>query len=211
MTEITLPKAHGHWLLPLLRVLCWPLLFLLGPCRYIGTRHVPRKGGLLVIANHLSDCDPVILQAACPRAIQFMGKSELFTMKIVGPILKWWGSFPVKRGSPDRNSLRLAAELAKSGQTVGIFPEGQLSENSLLQEIKPGAALIIKMAKVPVICCGLSGTPKIVPYGSTWARPALSWVTAHWGEPKVFDEEASNDEIVAWIEAQLRELTGQQT
>lgn len=211
MAEIELPKAHGHWLLPILRILAWPLLFVLGPCRTYGAKRVPRKGGLIVIANHLSDCDPVILQGASPRAIQFMGKSELFTMKVVGPILKWWGSFPVKRGAPDRNSLRLAAELAKSGRTVGVFPEGQLSTDGKLQEIKPGAALIIKMAKVPVICCGLQRTNKIIPYGSTIARPSLGWVTARWGEAREFGEETSNEEIVAWMESQLRELTGQQT
>lgn len=205
--EVDLPKPHGHWLLPLARYLIiGPILTIFGPFRFSGSGRVPRKGGLIILCNHLADCDPVALQGACPRGIQFMSKSELWEMKVVGPLLKWWGSFAVKRGEPDRAALRLAAELAKSGAAVGIFPEGQLSENGKLQEIKPGAALIIRMAGVPVICCGLHNTNRIMPYGKLVPRPAFAWVTATWGEARTFDKDATTEEIVAWIEAEFRRL-----
>ena len=205
--EVDLPKPHGHWLLwPIRFLILGPILTIFGPFRFSGSRNVPRKGGLIILCNHLADCDPVALQCACPRGIQYMSKSELWEMKIVGPMLKWWGSFPVKRGEPDRASLRIAAELAKSGAVVGIFPEGQLSEDGRLLEIKPGAALIIRMAGVPVICCGLRNTNKIMPYGKLIPRPALAWVTANWGEPREFSKEDTTEEIVAWAEAEFRRL-----
>lgn len=204
--EIDLPKPHGHSLILLLKGLAFPLMTLLGPFRYSGSKNVPSKGGVIILCNHLADCDPIALQLACPRGIQFMSKSELWEMKIIGPLLKWWGCFAVKRGEPDRASLRIAAELAKSGGVVGIFPEGQLSEDGKLQEIKPGAALIIRMAGVPVICCGLKNTNRVVPYGSMIPRPAFSWVSATWGEPREFSKDTSTEEIVAWAESEFRRL-----
>ncbi|MBS1702286.1 MAG: 1-acyl-sn-glycerol-3-phosphate acyltransferase [Armatimonadetes bacterium] len=205
--EIDLPVPRGHWAIELLRYLVvFPLLTLLGPLRFRGWNRVPRKGGLIILCNHLADCDPVVLQAACPRGIQFMSKSELWDMKVVGPMMKWWGAFPVKRGEPDRASLRIAAELAKGGAAVGIFPEGQLSEDGLLQEIKPGAALIIRMAGVPVICCGLRNTNRILPYGKLVPRPAFAWVSANWGEVREFSKESTTEEIVAWAESEFRRL-----
>ncbi len=205
--ELDLPKPHGHWMLGLIRILIlWPVLTLLGPFRFRGYRNVPRKGGLIILCNHLADCDPVALQAACPRGIQFMSKSELWDMKVVGPLMRWWGAFPVKRGEPDRGALRIASELAKGGAAVCIFPEGQLSEDGKLQEIKPGATLVVRMADVPVICCGLRNTNRVIPYGKLVPRPALAWVSATWGEPKKFEKDATTEDIVAWAEAEFRRL-----
>jgi 1-acyl-sn-glycerol-3-phosphate acyltransferase len=164
------------------------------------------QGGLIVIANHLADADPMVVQYACPRGIHFMSKSELWTVPVLKNFFAWWGSFPVKRGSPDRASLRLAAELAKAGRVVGIFPEGQLSEDTKLQPIREGAALIVRMAGVPVICCGIKNTNRIMPYGKLIPRPSLAKVTAVWGEARHFDGDATNEEIAAWMESELRRL-----
>jgi 1-acyl-sn-glycerol-3-phosphate acyltransferase len=135
-----------------------------------------------------------------------MSKSELFSMKVVGTWMRFWGAFPVKRGAPDRRSLRIASELAKAGNVVGIFPEGQLSENGQLQEIREGAALIVRMAEVPVIVCGLRNTNRMVPYGSVIPRPAFARITATWGEARTFSKDSSNEEIAAWMESELRRL-----
>jgi len=94
------------------------------------------------------------------------------------------------------------------GEAVGIFPEGQLSEDGELQEIKGGVALIIRMAPgVPVICCGLKDTNKIIPYGKIVPRPAFKRIDVTWGEPRSFAKGTSVEEITGWIEGQLRELT----
>jgi 1-acyl-sn-glycerol-3-phosphate acyltransferase len=179
---------------------------LLGPFRVRGWRNVPRKGGLIVLCNHLSDCDPVATQLACPRGIQFMSKSELYEMKWLGMIMNWWGNFPVKRGEPDRNSLRIASELAKSGAAVCIYPEGKISEFATLLPLKPGAALIVRMAEVPVIVCAMNGTNRMMPYTKVIARPALGWITVSWSEPKTFGKDASNEDILEWAEAEFRRL-----
>jgi 1-acyl-sn-glycerol-3-phosphate acyltransferase len=204
--EVKFPSNRAHKWLGVLKVLCTPLLFFMGPCFSRNSKAVPRSGGLIVIANHLADTDPLVLQYGCPRAVHFMSKSELWTIPVLGGILRWWGSFAVKRGAPDRSSLRLASELAKDGRAVCIFPEGQLSEDGKLQKIREGAALIIRMAGVPVVCCGLRNTNRMLPYGKLIPRPAFSRVSVTWGEARSFTKESSNEEIVEWMESELRRL-----
>lgn len=194
---------------PVVRVFLHVLFWVLGPVVTKGRYRVPRKGGVIILANHLADVDPVVTQMACPRDIYFMAKSELFDMKIVGSVLRYWNAFPVKRGEPDRNALKHAAELAKAGHVVCVYPEGQLSETGELQPLKAGIALIVRMAGVPVICLGLRNTNRVLPYGSLIPRPAFRAVRAEWGEPREFSHGASTEEILAWTEAQLRALTGQ--
>jgi 1-acyl-sn-glycerol-3-phosphate acyltransferase len=138
--------------------------------------------------------------------MQFMSKSELWEIKWLGKFMKWWGNFSVKRGEPDRQSLRIAAELAKAGAVVCIYPEGKIAEDGRFQKMMPGAALIIRMAGVPVICCGMNGNDKVMPYGKLVPRPAFGWITSTWGEAKTFDQDATNEDIIAWADAELRRL-----
>lgn len=178
---------------------------LLGPLRIRREAPLPSSGFLLVM-NHQSDCDPVFSYIAARRPVRFMAKSELFEMRLIGPAIKFWGGFPVRRGAPDRSSLKTAIQLLESGEVVGIYPEGRLSEDGQLQPLLSGVALIIQKAGVPVVCCGLSGTNRVIPYGSYIPRPAFRWVWARFGAPRQFEAEASNEEIMAWLESELRRL-----
>lgn len=188
-------------------LLAWLIMMIFGPFRTIGRYRVPKEGGLLILANHRADIDPMAVQLASPRVVHFMAKSELFKIPILGGILRYFKAFPVNRGAPDRQSIRFAVDLLTKGETVCIYPEGQLTETGHLQPIMPGAGLIIRMAKTPVICCGLNGTDRIMPYGKFIPRFSFKTVTATWGDAKSFSENTSNEEIVAWVEAELRSLT----
>jgi 1-acyl-sn-glycerol-3-phosphate acyltransferase len=135
-----------------------------------------------------------------------MAKSELFGIPILGGLMRAFGAFPVRRGAPDRASLRTAIQLLKAGEVVGMFPEGALTESGELQTILPGAGLVARQAGVPVICVGLRNTERVLPYGALVPRPGWRRIWAVWGEPKVFHPHDSNDEVVRWIESQLRSL-----
>ncbi len=201
------PWALTHILMPLLRALVWLPLQLLGPMKVRGAYRVPSQGGVLILGNHIADLDPPVVQYGCKRPLHFMAKSELFAIPVVGSMLRLWKAFPVKRGEPDRVALRRAADLLKAGEAVSIFPEGQLSEDGELQPLKPGIALIIRMAQCPVICCGIKGTNLILPYGKVLPRPAFKTVELIWGEPHTFAQNATTEEIMIWVEGQLRLLT----
>jgi len=201
-----MPEAFTRFWLPLGRAFVWFIFLILGPVRVRGSYRVPKKGGVLVLSNHLSDIDPVVVQFACARPVHFMAKSELFSMRVIGPVIKFFGAFPVKRDAADRQAIKNSAELLKAGEVVGIFPEGQISEDGQLAELKGGVALIARMGGSPVICCGLRDTQRIIPYGSTIPRPALRTVEAVWGEPRTFCKETSPEEFMAWVRGQFLEL-----
>ncbi len=209
-SHVEAPMQHPAFTsvaIPAMRLVCWVLFTLLGPFRAVGRNNIPRQGGLLILANHRADVDPIVVQLACPRPIYYMAKSELFTIPILGRIMRWFRAFPVKRGEPDRSSIKRAVAYAHAGQATCLFPEGQLSETGELQELKPGAALIVRMADVPVICCGVKNTERILPYGKLLPRPALRWVTCAWGEPRTFERHATTEEIIEWANGELLRLT----
>jgi len=200
-------RAFYLFQFPLVKGFAWVVMWLLGRVKAIGKRNVPSSGGLLILFNHRSDCDPVAGQVCCPRPIHFMAKSELWDMWGVRSVLNWMKCFPVKRGEPDKAAMKHAIELLKAGECVGVFPEGQLTESGELQELKPGIALIVRMSGVPVICCGLKNTDKVVPYGSLIPRPSLKRVIARWGEVKTFERKAETEEILGWAASELKRLS----
>jgi len=204
----SLPRHSGlvRLLFPLIRVLTRLLFGFLGPICVRGAYRVPRRGGVLVLANHRADIDPIVVQVACPRRVHFMAKSELFGIPILGGVIRSFGAFPVRRGAPDRASLRVAIELLRAGKVVGVFPEGELTESGELQPILPGAALVARQAAVPVICVGLRNTERVLPYGKLVPRPGWRRIWAVWGEPRSFSTGDSNAAVVEWVEAQLRSL-----
>ena len=160
-----------------------------------------------MVMNHLSDVDPILVQWSSPRPVYFMAKRSLY-FGFVGWVLRTWGCFPVDPDSPDRKALRLAIDYARAGYPVGIFPEGQLSESLALQPLKPGVALIIRKAGVPVICCALKNTNRMMPYGETTLRRAHAEVTVRWGNQKEFTQE-TDEQILGWIESELISLTAE--
>jgi 1-acyl-sn-glycerol-3-phosphate acyltransferase len=196
-----------HLLLPLGKLCCRILFWLLGPITSRGAYRVPKTGPVLILANHLSDVDPIVVQVAAPRPVHFMAKSELFDMPVIGALIRLYQAFPVKRGEPDRASMRHAIELLKMGEAVSIFPEGQLSEDAELQELKPGIALIVRQAATPVICCGIRNSQKVMPYGRLTPRFSWTRVYVEWGEVREFSKESTTEEIMEWATQQLRELT----
>lgn len=196
--------------IPFLKVMFTLLFWILGPVTVRGKYRVPKKGGVLILSNHLADIDPFVTQLACPRAIHFMSKSELFT-GLLGKILMFYSAFPVKRGEPDRGAMKVSAALLHAGEAVLVFPEGELSEEGQLLPLKAGVALIVRMAEVPVICLGVRDTNKVMPYGTLIPRPAFRRLRCEWGEPHTFGKDASVEEIMGWAEGQLRALTGQET
>lgn len=201
---------HRRFRLPLAVAFSRFLFWFLGPIRVRGKYRVPKTGGLLILSNHLADVDPICVQVGCPRPIHFMAKSELFDMPILGNVIKKFKAFPVKRGEPDRASIKRAVQLLRMGEVVCVFPEGQLSETGELQELKPGIALLARMAECEVICVGLQNTNRIMPYGKFTPRPSWHKTPVEWGEPHRFSKDAETEEIVSWAEGQLRSLTNQE-
>jgi 1-acyl-sn-glycerol-3-phosphate acyltransferase len=141
----------------------WPLLRLLFRYRAEGLEHLPRDGGYVLAAGHVSNLDPWALgMALWPRRfLRFMAKSELFWFPLsVG--LAGVGGFKVYRGRPDRHALDTAVELARAGYVIAMFPEGTRRRKGLRKrfeaQARTGAARIALEAGVPLVPAGIKGT-----------------------------------------------------
>jgi 1-acyl-sn-glycerol-3-phosphate acyltransferase len=150
----------------------------------VGAEHVPQTGGVLFCPNHISDADPPAVAIALPRNAWFMAKSELFSIPILGALVRHWHGFPVRRDTADRAALRRAEELLKAGEAVVIFPEGGGNEDATLQPLYPGAMLVALRVSVPVIPVAIVNTHRIWPYGAVLPHRAAGVpVTVTFGEP----------------------------
>ena len=165
--------------------------------RMTGQNNIPRRGGVLLCPNHISDVDPTLVQNASPRLVSrslwFMAKRELFTMKFpiigeLGPKIEFFQTFAVDPNEPDRDALKRAAELLKAGQSLVIFPEGFCSPNGEMNEIQAGAVMLALRGDVPIVPVGLWNTTGVMPYGSLILRPTLQRVAIHFGQPLRFDD-----------------------
>lgn len=124
--------------------------------KYYGRENLPKNGGYIISANHLTSLDPVLLAVNCKKDIHFMAKYENFEKPFRRFFLTHFNSFPIKRGSSDKSSIEYAINLIKHGEIIGIFPEGTRNkEGGEPQKAKSGVALIAKATNADVLPCSI--------------------------------------------------------
>ena len=158
------------WFYYLVAALSWPVLKTLFRHKATGIANVPRDGGFVVAANHLSNFDPWPLALAFfpRRFFRFMAKSELFWFPL-GAVITAGGGFRVRRGERDDEAMGTAVALAKEGHVVVMFPEGTRRTKGLRKKYEPrwhtGAARIALEASVPLVPAGITGTDRLARLG----------------------------------------------
>jgi 1-acyl-sn-glycerol-3-phosphate acyltransferase len=129
-----------------------------GTLRVDGLEHVPPNGAFLLISNHQSNLDPILIQACCPRTIHAMAKSTQFATPLIGRLMTRLNAYPVRRYQTDPQAVRLTLRRLAGGAAVGIYIEGERSWDGRLQAAKPGTVRIVLKAGVPVVPCTIHGT-----------------------------------------------------
>jgi 1-acyl-sn-glycerol-3-phosphate acyltransferase len=170
----------------------------------VGRDHVPRGGGMLVVSNHASNADPVILMAVIPRPVAFMAKEELFRPRLVRTILRLWrGAFPVRRGQVDISALREALGLIRDGFPVVLFPEGTRTSGGL-GRAHPGVAYLATRARCPVLPVAIVGSEAMQSVWNLRRRPRFA---VRIGEPFVVpDHTAEPSAVLDLIMGRIAEL-----
>ena len=146
-----------------------------------GIHHIPREGGVLLVSNHVSFLDPVIIGSAVNREIHFMARSTAFDIPGLGKLISFYNAYPVNRGAPDLGALRKTITLLKAGNVVLMFPEGTRSVDGTLGKARDGACFIADRAGVPTIPVFHSGAERMLPRSSSRLRRTKLSVT--FGEP----------------------------
>ncbi len=151
--------------------------------KYRGTENIADlpEGGLLIVANHQTYMDPFWICAPLKRKFRFMAWDRAFGWPLIGPIIKFLGSFPVDTASGrTKEVLRESLGALRDGATLMIFPEGvrEFSDGRLL-EFKTGAARIALAADVPILPVTVRGANRVWPQGFRYPRPAKVEVVYH--------------------------------
>lgn len=145
-----------------------------------GRERLP-PGGALLLVNHQSMLDPLLTGAALQRPISFLARHNLFSIPVIGWILRNTYVMPIRREAAGTESIRLCVQRLQQGYYVGMFPEGTRTHDGSLGEIKPGFLAIARRANVPIVPVGLAGALQALPRGAWWLRPAT--VRVVYGQP----------------------------
>jgi 1-acyl-sn-glycerol-3-phosphate acyltransferase len=194
-------KRSALWLLG--QVLCRMFTTLWFDLKVYGLEHVPKTGGLLLVANHQSYLDPVLVSVRLDRPVGFFAKSELFENPYMGWLIRSLHAFPVRRGKGDRAALQAAVEKLKQGAVVNVYPEGTRTEDGEIREILPGVALIVKRSGVPMVPVVVHGSFQSWPKGSKLFHPHP--IKVMYGPPMDV-RELKGEEIVALIRRTLQNM-----
>ncbi len=114
-----------------------------------GQERLP-AGGFLLLPNHLTWVDAIVLQLACPRPIRFVMYDDIYNLRLLNPVFRAFGALPISPRKA-KDAVRAASEAIMAGEIVCIFPEGELSRSGMLLRLKRGYELIAKAAKCPVV------------------------------------------------------------
>jgi len=153
----------------LLRFLAWLVARVLYRIRVTGLENVPAEGAALVVCNHVSFADALVLSAAVHRPMRFVMEASIFRTPVVNLVFRGMKAIPIASAREDLAAREAAfaqvlAELA-AGQLVCIFPEGRLTADGSIGEFRPGLMRVMKERPVPVVPVALSGL-----WGSSFSR-----------------------------------------
>lgn len=178
-----------------------------GRMRVEGLESVPAEGPLLVVPNHDSQMDPIVVGVALRgrRRLRFLARGDLWRIPVIGrplgAVLAAIGQIPIERGAGDAKALEHAVEVLRSGEAICVFPEGRLSRGERLRARTGVARLAAACPGVTVVLCAVEGTtdyarfPRRPRVRVSFFRPAAG--QPHPGEPP--------DELATRLLTEIRE------
>jgi 1-acyl-sn-glycerol-3-phosphate acyltransferase len=139
----------------LLRFVAWVLSHVVYRLRIVGDAHIPATGAAIVVCNHVSFVDAVLLMAASPRPIRFVMDHRIFKVPVLGWLFKLGKAIPIAPRGEDPAAYEAAFTAADAvlaeGDLLGIFPEGGITVDGTLQPFKGGIMKILERRQVPVV------------------------------------------------------------
>ncbi len=155
----------------LIRFIAWLLIHTIHRVRWIDTDRIPDEGAAVLVCNHVSYVDAIVIMAASPRPIRFVMDHRIFKIPLLSWIFKTAKAIPIASAKEDpwlmEKSFVDIAQALHDGELVCIFPEGKLTASGELNEFRSGIQKIIDRTPVPVIPMALCGL-----WGSMWTRSA---------------------------------------
>jgi 1-acyl-sn-glycerol-3-phosphate acyltransferase len=169
-----------------------------------GVESLPSEGPLLVVGNHDSHWDPIMVGIAARkrRQIRALAKSTLWDVKGLGPILNGMGQVPIKRGAGDADALAKAIEILRAGACIGVFPEGTRSRGKVLRARSGVGRLALEVPEAHVSLVAIEGASDLTGFPR---RPniRIRFFDPAGGQPRPDEEPA---DLSARLLAEVRAL-----
>jgi 1-acyl-sn-glycerol-3-phosphate acyltransferase len=160
----------------LMRFIVWLLIHSVYRLKKEGLEHIPEEGAAVIVCNHVSFVDALIIAAACPRPIRFVMDHRIFKLPIINFVFREGRAIPIASAKEDPALLERAyeevAKALEAGDLVGIFPEGRITDTGELYPFRKGITRIVARTPVPVVPMALKGL-----WGSFFSRkdgPAMT-------------------------------------
>jgi len=153
----------------LMRFLAWLLVHTAYRVEKSGLENIPEQGPAVIVCNHVSFVDAVVIMAACRRPIRFVMDHGIFKIPVLSFIFRTGGAIPIasRKENPEMMERAFAevAQALRAGDLVGIFPEGRITDTGELNPFRPGIRRIVDETPVPVVPMALRGM-----WGSFFSR-----------------------------------------
>lgn len=172
--------------------------------RVVGREHVPRKGGGLLLSNHQSHLDPVLVGLACDRRLNYLARESLFRFAAFRWLIQSLDAIPIDREGVGLSGLKETLRRLKQEELVLIFPEGTRTRDGEISPLRPGFCALARRGRAPLVPVGLDGAFTAFPRSALFPRPARLAVV--FGEPLLPEELAalSDEALVAEVEGRIR-------
>ena len=199
------------------QILCIALVCGFYRVRTYGRKNVPRKGSLLLLCNHQSFLDPMFAQTYTIRPFCFVARDSLFTIPILGPIIRSVLAIPIKRGTADLSAMKKVIDKLKHGWAVCLFPEATRTSDGKIAEIKPGLGLLSRRGGATIVPVVIDGAFECWPRHKKF--PGFGKVAVSYGQPISAEEvKALGDRRFAEVlteklrdmQKELRQKTGRE-
>ncbi|WP_106479020.1 MFS transporter [Phytohalomonas tamaricis] len=146
---------------PLMRIIIFLLIHCWYRLRLSGRRNIPDEGAALVVCNHVSFMDALVLGGACSRPLRFLMDKPIYDSPWMNWFFRMAGAIPVNSERRDpvgmRRALDQVGQALENGEVVMIFPEGRLTRDGEVNEFRRGIEMVLQRNPVPVVPAALSG------------------------------------------------------
>jgi 1-acyl-sn-glycerol-3-phosphate acyltransferase len=175
--------------------------------RIMGRENLPQTTPYILAPVHRSYIDTVLSGYVTRRRLRYMAKSGVFAKPWAAKLFSSLGGFPVRRGAPDREALKVCEQALAVGEPVVLFPEGTRSSGPVLGPVLGGPAFLALRANVPIVPVGIGGTERSMPIGAKWVRPAQVGIVVGkpiWPPPRAGTERVPR-RLIEEMTARLRD------
>ena len=133
------------------------ICILLFRIRVYGRKNIPEKGPVLILSNHQSFLDPILIGVGLARQVNFMARMSLFRNGLFAFLIRSLNAFPLKRGAVDPAALRHGVRILRDGDVLLLFPEGTRTSTGEIAAVRPGFLSILKRTRAALIPAVVEG------------------------------------------------------